>query len=47
MMIFSNLSAKANAVIEEAVSAAAELGHGYVGTELLLLGLCIVDDTVA
>ena len=47
MMIFSNLSAKANAVIEEAVSAAAELGHGYVGTEHLLLGLCRVDDTVA
>ena len=47
MMIFSNFSAKANAVIEEAVSAAAELGHGYVGTEHLLLGLCRVDDTVA
>ena len=47
MMIFSNFSAKANAVIEEAVSAAADLGHGYVGTEHLLLGLCRVDDTVA
>ncbi len=47
MMIFSNFSAKANAVVEEAVSAAAELGHGYVGTEHLLLGLCRADDTAA
>ena len=47
MMIFSNFSAKANAVVEEAVSAAAKLGHGYVGTEHLLLGLCRADDTAA
>lgn len=46
-MIFSNFSTKANAVIEEAVKAAENLGHGYIGTEHILLGLCKVKDSVA
>lgn len=46
-MIFSNFSAKANSAVNEAISAAESLGHGYIGTEHLLLGLCRVPDCAA
>ncbi|MDR1668466.1 MAG: ATP-dependent Clp protease ATP-binding subunit [Oscillospiraceae bacterium] len=38
---------KANAVLRLAHEAAAELGHGYVGTEHVLLGLCREKEGVA
>ncbi len=38
---------KANAVLRLAHEAAAELGHGYVGTEHILLGLCRETEGVA
>jgi ATP-dependent Clp protease ATP-binding subunit ClpC len=43
----SKLTQKAHAAIKTAHEAAAELGHGYVGTEHLLLGLVRQDGSVA
>lgn len=40
-------SEMAKKVIEEAILASRGLGHNYVGTEHLLLGLCAVEGTVA
>ena len=38
-MIFSNFTEKARAAINNAHDAACEMGHGYIGSEHLLLGL--------
>ena len=46
-MIFDNFSIKANESIQKAIEAAQELGHGYIGTEHLLLGLCQTPNSVA
>ena len=46
-MIFDNFSLKANEVIKRAVESAQQLGHGYIGTEHLLLGLCQTEGSVA
>ena len=38
-MLFSNFTEKARIAISEAHDAACELGHNYIGSEHLLLGL--------
>ena len=44
---FGGFTAKANNALNIAISKAEELGHTYVGSEHLLLGLVSVDDSVA
>ncbi len=46
-MIFENFTNRANTAIENTLEAAKELGHGYIGTEHLLLGLCQTTDSTA
>lgn len=46
-MIFDNFSEKANRTVALAIDGAQQLGHGYIGTEHLLLGLCQVSDGVS
>lgn len=38
-MLFSNFTEKARIAISEAHDAAAEMGHNYIGSEHLLMGL--------
>ncbi len=44
---FGGFTGKANAALNSAISSAELLGHTYVGSEHLLLGLLSVDDCVA
>ena len=44
---FGGFTGKANAALNFAISNAEQLGHTYVGSEHLLLGLTCVDDCVA
>ena len=46
-MIFENFTTRANMAIENTIEAARQLGHGYIGTEHLLLGLCQTGDSMA
>ncbi len=46
-MIFENFTSRANMAIENTIEAARQLGHGYIGTEHLLLGLCQTGDSMA
>ena len=43
----NNFSAKATEALNAAMRAAGELGHGYIGTEHLLLGLAQTSDSIA
>ena len=43
MFKFTGFTEKANAALNAAVKAAEDLGHTYIGSEHLLLGL--IDDT--
>ncbi len=45
--MFNNISQKATVALNFAVQAARELGHAYVGTEHLLVGLAQTPDSVA
>ncbi|MDR1805339.1 MAG: ATP-dependent Clp protease ATP-binding subunit [Clostridium sp.] len=47
MYQFQGYNPKANAVMNAAIQAAEEMGHTYIGTEHLLLGLLSVEDTLA
>ena len=42
MFKFTGFSSKANAAINHAMSQAAVLGHSYIGSEHLLLGLSLI-----
>lgn len=44
---FGGFTGKANAALNSAISAAEKLGHTYIGSEHLLLGLLSVEDSVA
>jgi len=46
-MIFENFTNRANTAIENTIEAAKQLGHGYIGTEHMLLGLCQTSDSTA
>lgn len=46
-MIFDNFSEKANRAVALAIEGAQQLGHGYIGTEHLLLGLCQTPESAA
>lgn len=46
-MKFEGFTRAAEKALSEAVSAAENLGHGYIGTEHILFGLCVEDDTNA
>ena len=43
----NHLTKKAEAALNHAVESARELGHTYIGSEHLLLGLCATQDSVA
>ena len=43
----TGLTAEAKAVVAEAVEEARRFGHGYIGTEHLLLGLLACEGTIA
>ncbi len=45
--MFNNFSQKATMALNFALQAARELGHSYIGTEHLLVGLVQTDDSVA
>lgn len=47
IMLFSNFTEKARISISEAHDAAAEMGHNYIGSEHLLLGLILEGSGVA
>ncbi len=46
-MIYSNFTEKARQALENAQIAASEMGHGYIGSEHLLMGILRLDDGVA
>ncbi len=46
-MAMNQFSDRAAQALNSALESARELGHGYIGTEHLLLGLCQTEDSVA
>ena len=44
---FGGFTGKANIALNFAITSAEKLGHTYVGSEHLLLGLCSAEDSVA
>ena len=47
MINMNNFSSKASEALNSAMRSAQELGHGYIGTEHLLLGLTQTHESVA
>ena len=47
MYRFSGFTEKANAVLNRAIEKACELGHEYVGSEHMLLGILEIGNSVA
>jgi ATP-dependent Clp protease ATP-binding subunit ClpC len=45
--MFNRFSEKAMAVIQEAIQASKELGHRYIGTEHLLMGILSVSESIS